>query len=87
MCREYNVTSPAHHCAGPQDAPVRKATPLIHVGVLLGRLARRLTAVPVTTLPIVQSLEWAREHGTALKAAQDGEAVYRAFLAELQGGT
>ncbi len=83
-CREYNVTSPARNCAQPQDAPVRKATPPIHAGALLGRIARRLTAVPVTILPIVQSLEWAREYGEALKTVQDGEAMYRAFLVELQ---
>lgn len=84
MCREYNVTSPAEECARIHDGgTVAKATPPIHLGASLGRLAAQAVAAEPAEMPLTLALEWAAAHRAAMQTTVDGETLFGQWLSAL----
>jgi Fe-S-cluster containining protein len=61
-CREYNVTSPPELCRDPINNEVKTVRITRSMMVAMARLSAELYQVPLVTVPLSLSLDWAEKH-------------------------
>ena len=61
-CREYNVTSPPELCRDPINNEVKTVRITRSMMVAMARLSAELYQVPLMTVPLTLSLDWAEKH-------------------------
>lgn len=81
-CREHQVTSPPELCRS-FDEKIQGTERPVRMSEILASTASAITGLPVTSIPLVLSLEWADAHSAPLAAQKDGEAMFWAMLGEI----
>lgn len=81
-CREHQVTTPPDLCRRFDETIEGTARP-VRMSEVLASTAGALMELPVTSIPLVLSLEWSEVHGKALSVKKDGEAMFWALLGEI----
>ncbi len=71
-CREYNVISPSELCQDPINNEVKTVWIPRSMMVAMARLAAELYQVPLMTIPLALSLDWAEEHQVFSKRTWPG---------------
>jgi Fe-S-cluster containining protein len=84
VCREYLVTSPVDNCAKLYELPIARIEVPVHMGGAMVHLTHKLAGVPVESIPLVLSLEWAEAHAGVLEQRHDGLDLVRALVGEIE---
>ncbi|MGC8810086.1 MAG: YkgJ family cysteine cluster protein [bacterium] len=71
-CREYNVISPPELCRDPLNNEVKTVWIPRSMLVAMARLAAELYQVPLMTIPLTLSLDWAKQHEAFSKLTWPG---------------
>ena len=83
-CREYLVTSAAHHCAEPATEQVEGVPLSAKVSRILRRMDQGDDAETAPTIPLILALEWAALHVDE-SPARPGPELVREFIERLTG--
>ncbi len=84
-CREYNVTSPPELCRDPINNEVKIVWIPRSMIVDMERLAAELYQVPLMTIPLTLSLDWAHEHETFSKQTWPGIWLFEKMMEVVTG--
>jgi Fe-S-cluster containining protein len=85
-CREYLVTSDAHHCSDPNPENVRMVKLPKKLSYVLYRFGDGMGKDEPRWIPLVLALEWAEEHADDEEPVYPGKPLFENFVRELGGG-
>jgi Fe-S-cluster containining protein len=82
-CREYNVTSPALHCADPYSFGVEKVPMPLPLSAPLANLAAELTHTKPRLVPLTLAPRWVAGHAETRNRHWPGLELFQQFMASL----
>ena len=83
VCREYHVTTPAENCKNVFEAPIDRVQPPVRMSPVLMAFGHSAAELPFGQVPLALALEWAATVAPSVRQVRDGEALSRAFVAEV----
>jgi Fe-S-cluster containining protein len=83
MCREYLVSSPAENCRSPLGGEVLRLPISVRLSEALARTWASLSKMPVMVIPLINALEWTREHVSTRSMGGDSLALLTTLVGHM----